>query len=119
MINILVSLVLFAALKVGFMCLFVPKRERIRPIVNTHLQAEQDAPIVERHDRRSTSSSLGSEAQGLNRLGVGDIEKRILLAVRRTGSWKEDDGISKWRTYSLEQLALSGRYDESSRKRRP
>ena len=72
MINILVSLVLFAAVKLGFLWVFVPRHERDRAVADTVRSPEHDAGLVERHNRRDIGPSIRSEVHALTCPGTLD-----------------------------------------------
>ena len=72
MINILVSLVLFAAVKRGFLWVFVSRHDRDRTIANAVRRPEHDAGLVERHDRRDIDQSIRSEVHALTYPGTLD-----------------------------------------------
>ena len=68
MINMLASLTIWAAVKLGFLWVFVPKGER-RGQTHEHVpHAENDPSVVESHDGHVIGAPLRSESQELNRL---------------------------------------------------
>ena len=68
MINMLASLAIWAAVKLGFLWVFVPKGER-RGQTHEHVpHAENDPSVVESHDGHVIGAPLRSESQELNRL---------------------------------------------------
>jgi hypothetical protein len=73
MINILVSLAVFFAIKYGFLYLFAPKGHRNRLILDARHSAKHHSSLVERRDRPRIGSSLRSKLQAENLSGVVDM----------------------------------------------
>ena len=68
MINMLAGVAIWAAVKLGFLWVFVPKGER-RGQTHEHVpHAENDPSVVESHDGHVIGTPLRSESQELNRL---------------------------------------------------
>ena len=65
MINILLSLVVFAALKMGFLWVFAPGHDRDWAVADAASCPEHDAGLVEEHDRRAIGPSIRSEVHAL------------------------------------------------------
>ncbi len=65
MINILMSLFVFAAVKIGFLWAFAPRHDRGRAVADTVRCPEPGAGLVERHDRRAIGPSIRSEMHEL------------------------------------------------------
>ena len=72
MINILVSLSFFAAVKRGFLWIFESRHDWDRTIANAIHRPEHDVGLVERHDRRDIGPSIRSEVHALTCPGTPD-----------------------------------------------
>jgi len=68
MINILISLAIWAVVKVLFLWVFVPKSERTGHLLRAVPHGVNDPSVVESHDGHVIGAPLRSESQELNRL---------------------------------------------------
>jgi hypothetical protein len=67
MINVIVTVFLVIALKIGFLWVFVPKHERLIFGIGKSMPGNKTS-VVESHDGHEISPSLRSDPEGPNRL---------------------------------------------------
>ncbi len=71
MINVLLSIVLFAAVKVSFLWVFGPKGQRVPRVSGLLPESENVVSLMGKCDRQAINPSLRFRFRVLNRLGVG------------------------------------------------